>query len=481
MSASETFSPLLAPSIDPADPAMQPAAAPPPAAPRPDVVRPEIVRPASVRPESVRPAAAPQAAATPPAASSERADLMRKAELEAAMLANPDDRKLRGTYFDLLFRLAMGHTGLLTANLPEVGWPLYFRTGTPDVAVLAQCFRDDAFAAEFKPTPLRILVIGAYAGFIPVDLARRHPRAHLLCAEPLADNFRLLSANTTPLRRVRVAQAAVWHSNARLAPLGRVHADWAIRLTDEAPDADRTVGALSVRDLLARAGWHHAEMIFCDACGAEREIFADPFSPWLRNLDVAMVRLYEGSSPGATANVKACFENELFEHRKQGEMDLFIRRTPRMSLPATVPPELRLIRNEPGIVPFQLRDVIGTGWAFFVFDGTNCQLHPNPPGKPPATAIFPVKLDGHTRLISGLQHAGGPGAAPVQFTVLVQRDDGAVLGRAEAKLAPHETGRLKLDLPGGSGPARVVLQTEMAAGAANNHMAWARWLDPTLT
>ena len=426
------------------------------------------------------PAAAPAPMLGSPVTLPPSRDMLRKAELELAMLAAPDDRAARVAYFEHLIRLAVSHTGLLWASLPELPAPLYFRAGTPDIAVMAHSFRDNAFAFDIAATPQHILVIGAYAGYLAVDLARRFPRATLLCAEPLTENFRLLSLNTTPWRRIRVAQAAVWHANARLAPLGRVQADWSVRLTDAALDADRTIGALSVRELLGRAGWHHAEMVVCDACGSEREIFADPFAPWLRFVDVALVRLYEGSAPGATAMVEACFDPAVFERRKLSDMDMFVRRTPLMAMPPG-PPEMHLVRGEPGLAPFQLRDVIATGWAFFVFDGTSCQLHPNPPGQAPASAVFQVQLAGHTKFASGLQHAGAAGAAPVQFTVTVQREDGAVLGRGEAEVAAHKSGRLTLSLPGGSGPARVVLQSAMAAGAPNNHMAWARWLNPTLS
>jgi hypothetical protein len=426
-------------------------------------------------PPSAQAAPAPLPNRPPPGADA----LLRKAEMELAMLANPTDKALRTGYFELLMRLASSHTGLMWANLPDLPMPLYFRLGTPDIAVMAQSFRDDLYAFEVAATPQHILVIGAYAGYLPIDLARRFPRASLLCAEPLGENFRMLSVNTTPWRHIRVAQAAVWHSTTRLAPLGRVQADWAVRMTDEAVATDRTIGALSVRDLLGRAGWHHAEMVVCDACGAEREIFADPFAPWLRHVDVAMVRLYDGSAPGATAVVEACFDPAVFDRRKLADMELFTRRTPLLALPPA-PPEIHLLRAETGLQTFQLRDVFAAGWAFFVFEGTSCQLHPNPPGPPAATALFAVQLAGHTRMVSGVQHAGGPGAHPVHFTAIVQREDGAVLARAETSLAPHDTGKLTLDLPGGSGPARVVLQTEMAGGAPNNNMAWARWLEPTL-
>ena len=364
--------------------------------------------------------------------------------------------------------------------LPELAGPLYFRCGTPDITMLAAIFRDDALAIEMRATPQRIFVIGAYAGFAAVDLARRHPRAGVLAAEPVADNFRLLSVNTTPYRRIRVAQTALWHSATKLAASGRYQADLAVRLTDEALDAERTIPAAAPGELLARAGWAGADMVVCDASGAEREIFADPMAPWLRHLDVAVVRLSEHLAPGGGAAVSACFDEAAFEHRTQAGMELYLRRTPLTALPPA-PPEIALLHAEPGLAPFGLQDVAPYAWAFFIFDGASCQLHPNPPGAAPARAIFPVRLAGQVRLASLLQHAGAPPAAAVRFSAGVRREDGQVIATGEATLGARESGRLAVALPEGlQGTAYVVLQTEMAPGAPHNQLAWARFIEPRL-
>jgi FkbM family methyltransferase len=414
-------------------------------------------------------------------AAPDRRDDARTAELEHAMAAAPEDRALRTSYFDHLTRLASSRIGLITVMLPELGAPLYLRCGTPDISGLAQAYRDDQYDWEMRATPQRILVIGAHAGYAAVELARRHPRAQLLCAEPLADNFRMLSLNTGAWRRIRVAPTALWHSATRLAPAGRLQSDWLVRLTDEALDGDRTIPAISVGELLGRAGWSHVDMIVCDACGSEREIFCDPLAPWLRRVDAVLVRGYEQLAQGGMAAVAACLPEDLFDRRPQGAMELFLRRIPLTAM-AAQPRELPLIPAEPATVPFQLHDVAGFAWAFFVFDGSSCQLHPNVPGGAPAHAIFPVQLAGHTRFTSGVAHAGQHPAAAVVFQAQVQREDGTIVGQGETTLAARGTGRLNVALSERlHGPARVVLQTEMTTGAPHNQMAWARWIEPRLS
>lgn len=418
----------------------------------------------------------------PPPASAPEQPPRGKAELEAALAAKPDDRALRAAYFEHLTQFAARGSGLSWAALPELAVPLFFRAGTPDITALAAAFRDDAYVLPgLRATPQRIVVIGAYAGYAAVSLARQFPRAQLLCAEPLPDNFRLLSLNTTPWRRIRVAQTAIWHSATRLAAAGRYQADWAVRLTDEALDADRVIGAMSLNELLARAGWDHADMLVCDAAGSEREIFSDPLAPWLRQVDVVLVRVYEQLAQQAGAMVAACFPEGGFAHRQHGTFGLYERRTPLTALPAQAG-ELFLLRAEPGGAPFVVQDVANLGWAFFVFDGSSCQLHPNPPGSKPARVIFPLRLDGQARFTSGVLHAGPPAAPDILFTARLQREDGALLGEASATVAGHGSDRLSFALPEGThGPAFAVLETAMAPDALHNQMAWARWIEPRLS
>jgi FkbM family methyltransferase len=405
--------------------------------------------------------------------------MVKKLEIEAAMHAAPQDRTLRATYFDHLGRLAVTNTGLLTALLPEIGAPLYFRCGTPDIAVMANIFRDDALAFETRATPTRILLLGAYAGYTAVDLVRRFPRARILAVEPLAENFRLLQLNTCMFPRIATRNVAVWHHPTRLAPTQRFQADWAVRLHDEDIAEERTIEAVGVKDLLEGAGWSGAEMVFCDASGAEREVFANPMAGWLTWLDVAVISLHEKVAPRATEWVNKALMAPVFTHRKLGGLELFERAVPKQALPPA-PPELRLIRGEPGLTRFVLADVVPTPYGFFVFGGSNCQLHPNQVGAKPARAIFFLQAEGQKRFTAELRH-GGRHAPPIVFAAAVQREDGTIAGQGAVTVRSRDTGRLRFDFDAPvTGAVKVVLQTAMAPEAPNANMAWAQWLEPKL-
>ena len=404
--------------------------------------------------------------------------LRRKAELEFALQTGPAEAGLRSVYFDLLQHLQAGHAGLGHAMLPELGHPLYFRGATQDVASMAQVFRDQTLEAPIAATPRRILVLGAYAGYAAVWLARRHPLAEIACVEPMPANLRLLALNTGPWPRIRMLGTAVWHSATRLAVGMRLAGDWGPSLHDRAEEEERLVPARPVADLLGALGWSQVDFVLCDALGAEAAVFADPLAPWLRQLDAALVRTHPNLVPGVDQTVAACFPPAFYDHRKHGEYDLFQRHVPLRAYPPA-PPRLKLIPDEPGFAPLRLHDLEPVPWAFFVFDGRSCQLHPNAPCQPPACAVFPLTLEGQTRFSATLHHAGAP-AAPVLFTMVLARPDGREVARAEQVVAAREQVPWSVPLPASTGPHIVVLQTTMAPGAANNYNAWARWLAPTV-
>ncbi|CAH2600275.1 conserved protein of unknown function [Rhodovastum atsumiense] len=401
-----------------------------------------------------------------------------KAELEAALLADPQNTTLRGAYFDHLGQMAAQFTGLSHALLPELGQPLHFRGASADIGSLTRVFRDGCLDVEMRATPRRILVLGGYVGYAAVWLAWRHPRAMIACVEPLATNARLLALNAGPWPRIRMIQAAAWHSPTRLGVGARVIGDWLVQLHDQMNEAERTIPALTVTDLLRHLGWPQLDLLVCDTGGAaETAVFADPTARWLDQLDAAMLpgKLPAGLEPA----LAGCFDANQFERRSQDEITTFLRRVPLRAYPPA-PPPLPLISPEPQPAAVATRNLEAVPWAFFTFDGRSMQLHPNMPGQPSACAVFARDLAGQTRFTTTLHHAGGPAAAVV-FSLAIEDAAGAELLRAEQVVASRERMPWSVRLPALSGPHRVVLRTDMAPGAANNYNAWARWLEPELS
>lgn len=411
----------------------------------------------------------------------EPSELATKMALEHAMLLKPADQTLRGDYFACLERLSAGRTGLSFALLPELGVPLYFRCGSTDLANLMKVFVERCYQVELRAEPVRILDLGAYAGYAAIYWARRFPHADILCVEPMVENFRLLLLNTLPYRQIACRQAAVWRHATQLSDRSIHGGDAGRQLVETGDGQVGSINAVSVADLLRDVNWQRADLIKCDIAGAELQVFADPFAPWLNTLDTLVVETHDDLAPGASSLVEACFDPRCFHHFRYRDKQIFERSPPLRAALTARPGRVWVINPSAGLVPFVLQDVAPVPWGFFVFSATSCQLHPNPPGDGlPARALFPLVLSGQTRLTGTVWH-GGEQSPPIRFLVAIEAADGHLVLERDYILSEGESRDIALEFSALSGRCRVVLQTEMAPGQPVNANAWARWLNLQLS
>jgi FkbM family methyltransferase len=404
---------------------------------------------------------------------------LRKGELELALAAAPGDVGRREAYLEELLRFASVRTGMTHAILPEFGHPLALRCGTADVIGLLRAVQEGVYGFAMRATPRRILVLGAHVGFGALSLARRFPAARILCVEPNAAAFRVLTHNTLPIQRIQAVCAAAWHGQTRLGVRTRVLGDWGMQLHDQMPDAERVVPAYSVGELLGMVGWDQVDMVVCDIQGAEAAVFADPGQRWLQTLDTLAIFLHEGGKAAFLEHARDCFDPAFYGQSGGGDLTVFERHVPFRAVRAPGPPELALIGCETELYPVGLQDTPQTTWGFFVFDGDCCQIHPNPPGERPARAIFPRDLAGQTRFTATYLHAARP-SHPVVFSLIVVGEDGRDVFRDSRTVNGGERAEVDIALPGLTGRFHLILQTEMAAEAPQNYNAWAQFLSPRI-
>jgi hypothetical protein len=412
-----------------------------------------------------------------------QAEILALHEAAGRLIAAPGDGALRAAYFAALSRFAGTRTGLGHALLPELGHPLAFRCATPDIGAMARSFRDGFAAFPLRSAPRRIMVLGAGCGYLTVALARRFPEAELAAVEPLVALQRLLVQNTAPYPRIRVLGAAVWHSASRIGPAREDAAGWSARFTDRLPLEARRVGAHTVGSLLDLMRWPGADLVVADFPGAAETLLAAPGQGWLTALDaLAVVRHPEliGDPPavldaGRLGAGAFAVTTHTVEHH--APVDVAERLVPR-HLPVPGPPRLALVQEEPGLAPLRLEGTLREPWGFFLTGEGGFQLHPPAPGGT-ARALFARTLAGHTRLETGLAHAGRGGAA-IRFTVSLETDAGEVVASEMRTLAAGASARLVLGFAPATGRYRAVLATAMDEGAGSNAYAWARFLGPVL-
>lgn len=396
-----------------------------------------------------------------------------KYALEAALRREPGNAELRARYRAVLERINRTTVGLDTIVVPELMNPLYFRCGSSDLANFDQIFGIEEFSIPLAQSPARILDLGAYVGYAAVYLAHRFPSAEIVCVEPAAPNFKVLTLNTAPYPRIRRLNGAVWSKPATLAVSGHELGDWGAHFA--AAGGDTGTQAWSVDEILRLSGWDRADFIKCDIEGSEREVFADHAARWHQNALCVTVETHDEWIPGCLATVEACFDTSKFDRSRSGELSVFIRREGRDG-PAP-PPRLLLLEPTLARQPIELTDVSDGIWGFMLFDEHSCQLHPNDAGAPPACLTIERDLAGHTRF-RATASLPEKARSPVRFTAEVRDGSGRSLGRGECVVAPGGRAPLELALPPLDGRHRVTLQTEMAEPDGDSFHAWAHWIAP---
>ena len=406
-------------------------------------------------------------------------DLLRKAELELALLAAPEDAAIHDAYLEAVLAFAAVRTGLVHVVLPAFGHPVALRCGTSDIIALLRVCRDRVYDVPMRATPRRILILGAHVGYGALWFARRFPEASILCVEPNPAALRVLHQNTLPLRRIQSIGVAAWHGATRLGVRGRVLGDWGMQLHDRMPDAERGTTARSVDEILAMAGWDQADLVVCDIQGAEAAVFADPGQRWMRMLDTLAIFPHEDAQGRFFEQAQACFDPLSYGRIMHGALALYERHVPFRAVRHPAPPAMPLIGCEPALYPIGLQDTPPAGWGFFVFDGDCCQLHPNPPGERPSCAVFARDLAGQTRFMATYHHAGRPSPAVV-FSLLLVDENGTVLVHDSRVLQSGAREEVEIALPPLHGRHRLILQTEMAPETTSNFNAWAHFLAPRI-
>jgi FkbM family methyltransferase len=137
-----------------------------------------------------------------------------------------------------------------------------------DVLVAREVFLDGEYRLPPDLRPRTILDLGANSGITVRYFRALFPDAHVLAVEPDPANFRRLEVNCRGDTNVTLVQAAAAPEAGR-ATFYAVADGWASSLS-ERPDATPTeVEALTVRDLLGRAGWTRVDLLKLDIEGGE--------------------------------------------------------------------------------------------------------------------------------------------------------------------------------------------------------------------
>jgi FkbM family methyltransferase len=174
-----------------------------------------------------------------------------------------------------------------------------------------------AYELDVPAEPKLIVDLGANAGYASVFFALRYPSARVIAVEPVPENARLVRKNVSRLERVDVVEAAAWPRPARLTLVDPGKGFWGMRVSE---DAEGEVAAVTIPELLDRAGTDRIDILKIDIEGAEAELFSEN-TAWLGRVGVLVLELHDRFVPGCRAALDGAIERSgvRFHELQRGE------------------------------------------------------------------------------------------------------------------------------------------------------------------
>jgi FkbM family methyltransferase len=215
---------------------------------------------------------------------------------------------------------------LIELRLPGFGAPILVRAGTSDKATFEQVFVSREYDTSFTGLVPQVIVDGgANVGFATRFFAQRYPRARIYAIEPEESNFELLVRNTQHLDTVTAIRGALWNRSASLRIDNPGDEKWAFRVVQNQAAVGEPVDAVTVPEVMAKAGAPWIDMLKLDIEGAERELFEPGCESWLGRVNLLIIELHDRLRPGCSDSLFRAILPYHFTVKRRGEHMILVR------------------------------------------------------------------------------------------------------------------------------------------------------------
>jgi len=216
--------------------------------------------------------------------------------------------------------------GIISVRIPQSRTPVALRAGTSDVRAFFQVFLDDCYAIPVNIHPDLIIDGGANVGYASIYYANKYPDARIIAVEPEASNHDLLKVNTSGYANVTVLRAGLWNRGAQLKIKDPSAEKWAFQVQESEAD-EESIDAVTVDEIVERAGAGSIDILKLDIEGAEKELFASA-ETWLGRVQVLIVELHDRLRPGCSESFQAAVAKQEFSAMRRGEHFILLRNHP---------------------------------------------------------------------------------------------------------------------------------------------------------
>lgn len=222
------------------------------------------------------------------------------------------------TIYYLLLKLKI----IRKISLPGIRHSFQVRKGTSDTGTFRQVFKEDQYKFQLDGTIESIIDAGANIGLAAIVFSNKFPNARIAAIEPDQGNFELLEKNTS-LYNVLNIRGGVWNKNTYLEIEDRGWGEWAYTVHEVDQPGEQSISALSVDEIMKRAGFEQIDILKMDIEGSEKEVFEEGYESWLPKTKYLIIEMHDTMKKGASRAVFKAISKYNFSFQSRRENLLF--------------------------------------------------------------------------------------------------------------------------------------------------------------
>jgi FkbM family methyltransferase len=205
-------------------------------------------------------------------------------------------------------------------RIPGYPHPLSYREGTSDALVIEQVFARREYECVAGESAVRTIVdLGANVGYTAFYLLHRYPAARIAVVEPDEGNLAVCRKNLSPFGdRVTFIHAGIWSQPGPMT-LDRTGEEWAYTVRPARPGERVGFEAITIGQVLARAGFDQVDILKVDIEGAEEVAFTGK-SDWLDRVGTLVIELH---GPACEDAVESAIGGRPLDRTKSGELTIY--------------------------------------------------------------------------------------------------------------------------------------------------------------
>lgn len=232
-----------------------------------------------------------------------------------------------GAYFMLNLAPVFGRgraKSLRTIRLRGYDLPFHYRLNSSDAGVIQQVFGDQDYGCVAQLPGVRTIIdCGGNIGATSFYLLHRYPDARVVVVEPDSANMALCRKNLAPFAdRVTFVQAGVWSTTTPMIVERGTYRDgkeWSIQVRPARTGEKADFEAVTIPDLMVKAGFDSVDLLKVDIEAAEKEVFSNA-AGWINRIGSLVIELH---GPDCEAAVQSAVTGRPAQVSTSGELTLY--------------------------------------------------------------------------------------------------------------------------------------------------------------